>query len=150
MEPRKSKTSVPVNNYKVIKSVTANNSEPSQSRGSIVSNVPSSSLDECRSSKLSSGTVKVGNVSCARIMGMGAIDWECYNFKGLLRLNGWDNLFYVGQFVDSNSNLRFVNTLAYIRNLEGVDLLTRLRGSSLYISPWGYDDVLPICLLQGL
>ncbi|GJR54775.1 hypothetical protein Tco_1405296 [Tanacetum coccineum] len=54
-KPRKSKTSVPINNYKVIKSVTANNSEPSQSRGSIVSNVPSSSLDECRSSKLSSG-----------------------------------------------------------------------------------------------
>ncbi|GJR04335.1 retrovirus-related pol polyprotein from transposon TNT 1-94 [Tanacetum coccineum] len=46
-KPRKSKTSVPVNNYKVIKSVTANNSEPSQSWGSIVSNVPSSSLDEC-------------------------------------------------------------------------------------------------------
>ncbi|GKF63594.1 hypothetical protein Tco_0187042, partial [Tanacetum coccineum] len=38
---RKSKTSVPVNNYKAIKSVTANNSEPSQSWGSIVSNVPS-------------------------------------------------------------------------------------------------------------
>ncbi|GJU80964.1 hypothetical protein Tco_1283329 [Tanacetum coccineum] len=54
-KPRKSKTSVHVNNYKLIKSVTANNSEPSQSRGSIVSNVPSSSLDECRSSKLSSG-----------------------------------------------------------------------------------------------
>ncbi|GKF32424.1 hypothetical protein Tco_0102222 [Tanacetum coccineum] len=54
-KPRKSKTSVPVNNYKVIKSVTANNSKPSQSRGSIVSNVPSSSLYECMSSKLSSG-----------------------------------------------------------------------------------------------
>ncbi|GKE24951.1 hypothetical protein Tco_1436463 [Tanacetum coccineum] len=54
-KPRKSKTSVPVNNDKVIKSVTANNSEPSQSWGSIVSNVPSSSLDECRSSKLFSG-----------------------------------------------------------------------------------------------
>ncbi|GJZ76879.1 retrovirus-related pol polyprotein from transposon TNT 1-94, partial [Tanacetum coccineum] len=47
-KPRKSKTSIPVNNYKVIKSITANNSEPSQSRGSIVSSVPSSSLDECR------------------------------------------------------------------------------------------------------
>ncbi|GJU70075.1 retrovirus-related pol polyprotein from transposon TNT 1-94 [Tanacetum coccineum] len=53
-KPRKSKTSVTVNNYKVIKSVTTNNSEPSQSWGSIVSNVPSSSLDEFRSSKLSS------------------------------------------------------------------------------------------------
>ncbi|GJS55992.1 hypothetical protein Tco_0629354 [Tanacetum coccineum] len=54
-KPRNSKTTVPVNNYKVIKSITANNSEPNQSRGSIVSNVLSSSLDECRSSKLSSG-----------------------------------------------------------------------------------------------
>ncbi|GKB55978.1 retrovirus-related pol polyprotein from transposon TNT 1-94, partial [Tanacetum coccineum] len=54
-KPRKSTTSVLVNNYKVIKSVTANNSEPSHTWGSIVSNVPSSSLDECRSSKLSSG-----------------------------------------------------------------------------------------------
>ncbi|GKF36241.1 hypothetical protein Tco_0112999, partial [Tanacetum coccineum] len=95
MKPRKSKTSVPVNNYKVIKSVTANNSEPSQSQGSIVSNVPSSSLDECRSSKLSSGdsgcskhmsgdrpqltnfvskflgTVKFGNDHVAKIMGYG-------------------------------------------------------------------------------
>ncbi|GKG50784.1 hypothetical protein Tco_0538908, partial [Tanacetum coccineum] len=53
-KPKKSKTSVPVNNYKIIKSVTANNSESSQSRGSIVFNVPSSSLDECRSSRLSS------------------------------------------------------------------------------------------------
>ncbi|GJZ24968.1 hypothetical protein Tco_0562427 [Tanacetum coccineum] len=57
-KPRKSTTSVPVNNYKVIKSVTANNSKPSQSRGSIVSNVPSSSLDEYMSSKLSSGSLK--------------------------------------------------------------------------------------------
>ncbi|GKF14811.1 hypothetical protein Tco_0056273, partial [Tanacetum coccineum] len=29
-KPKKSKTSVPVNNYKVIKSITANNSEPSR------------------------------------------------------------------------------------------------------------------------
>ncbi|GJU31543.1 hypothetical protein Tco_1175132 [Tanacetum coccineum] len=54
-KPRKSKTSVPVNNYKVIKSVTANNSEPSLFQGSIVSYFPSSSLDECMSSKLSCG-----------------------------------------------------------------------------------------------
>ncbi|GJV72299.1 putative reverse transcriptase domain-containing protein [Tanacetum coccineum] len=37
---------------KVLKSVSANKKEPSQSWGSIVSDVPSSSLDECRSSKL--------------------------------------------------------------------------------------------------
>ncbi|GJU68559.1 hypothetical protein Tco_1254818 [Tanacetum coccineum] len=54
-KPRKSKTNVPVSKSKVLKSVSANKKEPSQSWGSIVSNVPSSSLDECRSSKLVSG-----------------------------------------------------------------------------------------------
>ncbi|GJX88709.1 retrovirus-related pol polyprotein from transposon TNT 1-94 [Tanacetum coccineum] len=51
-KPRKSKTNVPVSKSKVLKSVSANKKEPSQSWGSIVSDVPSSSLDECRSSKL--------------------------------------------------------------------------------------------------
>ncbi|GKD14483.1 hypothetical protein Tco_1198890, partial [Tanacetum coccineum] len=40
---------------KIIKSISADNKEPSKSWGSIVSDVPSSSLDECRSSKLFSG-----------------------------------------------------------------------------------------------
>ncbi|GKC85320.1 hypothetical protein Tco_1141037 [Tanacetum coccineum] len=51
-KPRKSKTNVPISKSKVLKSVYANKKEPSQSWGSIVSDVPSSSLDECRSSKL--------------------------------------------------------------------------------------------------
>ncbi|GKD09867.1 hypothetical protein Tco_1189552, partial [Tanacetum coccineum] len=46
---RKSKTNVPVSK------VSANKKEPNQSWGSIVSDVPSSSLDEYRSSKLFSG-----------------------------------------------------------------------------------------------
>ncbi|GJW12178.1 retrovirus-related pol polyprotein from transposon TNT 1-94 [Tanacetum coccineum] len=79
-KPRKSKTSVPVNNYKVIKSVTANNLEPSQSRGSIVSNVPSSSFDEC-----------------SKDYGLWRLsDWECYNFKegvDLLTGSRGDNLY---------------------------------------------------------
>ncbi|GJS23781.1 hypothetical protein Tco_0452413 [Tanacetum coccineum] len=54
-KPRKSKTNVPVSKSKVLKSASANKKEPSQSWGSIVSDVPSSSLDECRSSKLFSG-----------------------------------------------------------------------------------------------
>ncbi|GJY26134.1 hypothetical protein Tco_0400860 [Tanacetum coccineum] len=52
---RKSKTNVPVSKSKVLKFVSANKMEPSQSWGSIVSDVPSSSLDDCRSSKLFSG-----------------------------------------------------------------------------------------------
>ncbi|GJV29063.1 hypothetical protein Tco_1385511 [Tanacetum coccineum] len=47
-KPRKSKINVPVSKSKVLKFVSANKKEPSQSWGSIVSDVPSSSLDECR------------------------------------------------------------------------------------------------------
>ncbi|GJZ06642.1 retrovirus-related pol polyprotein from transposon TNT 1-94 [Tanacetum coccineum] len=47
-KPRKSKTNVLVSKPKIIKSISANNKEPNKSWGSIVSNVPSSSLDECR------------------------------------------------------------------------------------------------------
>ncbi|GJS81169.1 hypothetical protein Tco_0747710 [Tanacetum coccineum] len=54
-KPRKFKTNVPVSKYKVLKSVPANKKEPTQSWGSIVSDVPSSSLDECMSFKLFSG-----------------------------------------------------------------------------------------------
>ncbi|GJR99344.1 hypothetical protein Tco_0315853 [Tanacetum coccineum] len=54
-KPRKSKTNIHVSKSKAIKYVSANKKEPSQSWGSIVSDVPSSSLDECRSSKLFSG-----------------------------------------------------------------------------------------------
>ncbi|GJR55219.1 hypothetical protein Tco_1405740 [Tanacetum coccineum] len=129
-KPRKSKTSVPVNNYKVIKSVTANNSEPSQSRGSIVSNVPSSSLDECRSSKLSSGiwtpaapsicrsrsqtpptrqhilgTVKFGNDPCRqRLWVMATIRLECDNSKGFFTLK---------DFISQNPRGIFINQSKY-------------------------------------
>ncbi|GKA10459.1 hypothetical protein Tco_0689892 [Tanacetum coccineum] len=54
-KPRKSKTNVPVSKSKVLKSVSTDKKEPSQSWGSIVFDVPSFSLDECRSSKLFSG-----------------------------------------------------------------------------------------------
>ncbi|GKE00449.1 hypothetical protein Tco_1388432, partial [Tanacetum coccineum] len=47
-KPRKSKTDIPISKPKIVKSISANNKEPSTSWGSIVSNVPSSSLDECR------------------------------------------------------------------------------------------------------
>ncbi|GJU30933.1 retrovirus-related pol polyprotein from transposon TNT 1-94 [Tanacetum coccineum] len=52
-KPRKSKTNVPISKSKVLQSVSANNKEPNKSWGSIISDVPSSSLNECRSSKLS-------------------------------------------------------------------------------------------------
>ncbi|GJY90370.1 hypothetical protein Tco_0505566 [Tanacetum coccineum] len=54
-KPKKSKTNVPVSKLKNIKSLSATKKEPSKSWGSIVSDVPSSSVDEYRSSKLFSG-----------------------------------------------------------------------------------------------
>ncbi|GKA96340.1 hypothetical protein Tco_0818435 [Tanacetum coccineum] len=51
---RKSKTNVPVSNPRIFQSVSANKKKPSKSWGSINSDVPSSSLDACRSFKLSS------------------------------------------------------------------------------------------------
>ncbi|GJS54790.1 integrase, catalytic region, zinc finger, CCHC-type containing protein [Tanacetum coccineum] len=46
-KPRNSKTNVPVSKSKVLQSVSANKKEPSKSWGSIISDVPSSSLNEC-------------------------------------------------------------------------------------------------------
>ncbi|GJV50704.1 retrovirus-related pol polyprotein from transposon TNT 1-94 [Tanacetum coccineum] len=45
-KPRKSKTNVTISKPKIIKSISANKKEPSKSWGSIVSDVPSSSLDD--------------------------------------------------------------------------------------------------------
>ncbi|GJS58660.1 retrovirus-related pol polyprotein from transposon TNT 1-94 [Tanacetum coccineum] len=108
-KPRKSKTSVPFNNYKVIKSVTANNSEPSQSQGSIVSNVPSSSLDK----------FKFGNDHVAKIMGYGDYHIGNVTISRVYYVEGLGhNLFSMGQFCDSNLEVAFRQHTCYIRNLE--------------------------------
>ncbi|GKA11343.1 putative ribonuclease H-like domain-containing protein [Tanacetum coccineum] len=60
-KPRKSKTNVPVSKSKVLKSVSANKKEPSQSWGSIISDVPSSSLNERRTNN---GTEFVNQTLC--------------------------------------------------------------------------------------
>nr|GEU50115.1 hypothetical protein [Tanacetum cinerariifolium] len=136
-KPRKSKTTDPVSKSKVIKSVSANKKEPSKSWRSTISNVPSSSLDECRLSKLFSdsgcskhmtknyhvekimsyGDYQIGNVTISRV----------YYMEGL-----GHNLFFVGRFYDSNLEAAFRQHTCYIRNLKGVDLLTGSRGNNLY------------------
>ncbi|GKE91456.1 hypothetical protein Tco_1572551, partial [Tanacetum coccineum] len=87
----KSKTNVPVSKSKVLKYVSANKKEPSQSWGSIVFDVPSSSLAECRNDYVAKilgyGDYQIGNVTISRV----------YYVEGL-----GHNLFSVGQFCDSN------------------------------------------------
>ncbi|GJV39468.1 retrovirus-related pol polyprotein from transposon TNT 1-94 [Tanacetum coccineum] len=154
-KPRNSKTNVPVSKSKVLQSVSANKKEPSKSWGSIISDVPSSSLNECRSSKLSS--VKFENDHVAKFLGYGDYQIGNVTISRVYYVEGLGhNLFFVGQFCDSNLEVAFfVNTPAFIRNLEGVDLLTDLEATNLFIlwSLGGHEWILPISrhgLVRGL
>ncbi|GJZ26150.1 retrovirus-related pol polyprotein from transposon TNT 1-94 [Tanacetum coccineum] len=132
----------------ILKSISAYKKEPSQSWGSIVSDVPSSSLDECRSSKLFS--VKFGNDHVAKILGYGDYQIGNVTISRVYYVEGLGhNLFSVGQFCDSNLEVAFRQHTCFIRNLEGVDLLTGSRGNNLYTLSLG--DMMassPICLLS--
>ncbi|GJV65249.1 retrovirus-related pol polyprotein from transposon TNT 1-94 [Tanacetum coccineum] len=141
-KPRKSKTNVPVSKPKIIKSIFANNKVPSKSWGSIVSDVPSSSLDEC--------TVKFRNDHVAKILRYG--DYQIVNVT-ILRVYYVEglghNLFYVGKFCDSNLEVTFCQHTCFIRNLEVVDLLTGSRGNNMYtLSLRDMMESSPICLLS--
>nr|GEX25226.1 retrovirus-related Pol polyprotein from transposon TNT 1-94 [Tanacetum cinerariifolium] len=122
-KPRRSKTSVPASKSMINKFMTANNKEPSKSEESKVSNVPSSSIDKCMSSKLFSA-VKFRNDHVTKIMGFGdyqignATILRVYYVEGL-----GHNLFSIGQFCDSNLEVAFRQHTCYVRNLEGVHLL---------------------------
>nr|GEZ39453.1 integrase, catalytic region, zinc finger, CCHC-type, peptidase aspartic, catalytic [Tanacetum cinerariifolium] len=84
------------------------------------------------------GTVKFGNDHVEKIMGYG--DYKIgnvtisrvYFIKGL-----GHNLFSVGQFCDSDLEVAFRQHTCFIRNLEGVDLLTGSRGNNLYTMSLG-------------
>ncbi|GKA99878.1 retrovirus-related pol polyprotein from transposon TNT 1-94 [Tanacetum coccineum] len=114
---------------KVAKSMTANIIEPDTSQGSDTSVAPSSSsLIDCRLSKLFCGNVIISRV---------------YYVEGL-----GHNLFSVGQFCDSDLEVAFRKHTCFVRNLEGVDLLLGSRGTNLYSLSIG--DMMassPICLL---
>nr|GEX75475.1 hypothetical protein [Tanacetum cinerariifolium] len=96
------------------------------------------------------GAVKFRNDHVVKIMGYG--DYQIGNVR-ILRVYYVEglghNLFSVGQFCDSNLKVAFRQHTCFIRNLEGVDLLTRSRGNNLYTLSLG--DMMasyPICLLS--
>ncbi|GJX69993.1 hypothetical protein Tco_0307164 [Tanacetum coccineum] len=146
-KPKKSKTNVPVSKPKIIKSIFANNKEPNKSWGSIVFDVPSSSLDEC--SKIPKGS---------RGKDIGIYDYQIENVT-ILRVYYVEglghNLFSVGQFYVTICNLisRVYDlliqgfTTCFIHNLEGVDLSTGSRGNNLYTLSLGHMMASsPICV----
>nr|GEU91293.1 copia protein [Tanacetum cinerariifolium] len=129
---KESRNNVPISRSKINKSLSDNKKEPNKSRGSTISNVPSSSTVECRLSKLFSSTIKFGNDHVAKIMGYG--DYKIGNVTisrvyFVERLG--HNLFSVRQFCDSDLEVAFRQHTCFIRNLEGVDLLTGYQGNNL-------------------
>nr|GEZ92984.1 integrase, catalytic region, zinc finger, CCHC-type, peptidase aspartic, catalytic [Tanacetum cinerariifolium] len=113
-----------------------NKMEPNKSWGS--SSNDSSSLTDCRNDHVAKimgyGDYQIGNVIISRV----------YYVEGL-----GHNLFSVGQFCDSDLEVAFCQHTYFIRNLDGVDLLTGSRGNNPYTL--SLQDMLassPICLLS--
>ncbi|GJT69552.1 retrovirus-related pol polyprotein from transposon TNT 1-94 [Tanacetum coccineum] len=96
------------------------------------------------------GTVKFRNDHVAKILGYGDYHIGNVTISRVYYVEGLGhNLFSVGQFCDSNLKVAFRQHTCFIRNLEGVDLLTGSRGNNLYTLSLG--DMMassPICLLS--
>ncbi|GJR63873.1 retrovirus-related pol polyprotein from transposon TNT 1-94 [Tanacetum coccineum] len=96
------------------------------------------------------GTVKFRNDHVAKILGYGDYQIGNVTISRVYYVEGLGyNLFSVGQFCDSNLEVAFRQHTCFIRNLEGVDLLTGSRGNNLYTLSLG--DMMtssPICLLS--
>nr|GEX85748.1 copia protein [Tanacetum cinerariifolium] len=79
------------------------------------------------------GTVKFGNDHVAKIMGYD--DYKIWNvtISRVYFVEGLGhNLFSVGQFCDLDLEVAFRQHTCFIRNSDGVDLLTGSRGNNLY------------------
>ncbi|GJU23804.1 retrovirus-related pol polyprotein from transposon TNT 1-94 [Tanacetum coccineum] len=96
------------------------------------------------------GTVKFGNDQVAKIMGYGDYQIGNVTISRVYYVEGLGhNLFSVGQFCDSNLEVAFHQHTCFIRNLEGVDLLTGSREDNIYtLSLGNMMAPSPICLLS--
>ncbi|GKA16487.1 retrovirus-related pol polyprotein from transposon TNT 1-94, partial [Tanacetum coccineum] len=94
------------------------------------------------------GTVKFGNDQVAKIMGYG--DYQIGNITISRVVEGLGhNLFLVGQFCDSDLEVAFRKHTCFVRNLEGVDLLSGSQGTNLYsLSIGDMMEFSLICLLS--
>nr|GFA22561.1 integrase, catalytic region, zinc finger, CCHC-type, peptidase aspartic, catalytic [Tanacetum cinerariifolium] len=96
------------------------------------------------------GTVKLRNDHVAKIMGYGDYQIGNVTISRVYYVEGLGhNLFSIRQFCDSDLEVAFRQHTCFIRNLEGVDLLTGSRGNNLYTL--SLQDMMassPICLLS--
>nr|GEY95048.1 hypothetical protein [Tanacetum cinerariifolium] len=95
------------------------------------------------------GTVRFGNDHVAAILGFGDLQWGNILFTRIYFIEGLGhNLFSVGQFCDSDLEVAFRRDACFIRNLEGVDLLTGDHSTNLYtINLHEMASASPICLM---
>nr|GFB21577.1 retrovirus-related Pol polyprotein from transposon TNT 1-94 [Tanacetum cinerariifolium] len=96
------------------------------------------------------GTVKFGNDHVAKIMGYGDYQIGNVTISRVYYVEGLGhNLFSVRQFCDSDLEVTFRQHTCFIRNFDGVDMLTGSRGNNLYTL--SLQDMMassPICLLS--
>nr|GEV45092.1 hypothetical protein [Tanacetum cinerariifolium] len=95
------------------------------------------------------GTVRFENDHVAAILGFGDLQWGNILITRVYFVEGLGhNLFSVGQFCDSNLEVAFRRNACFIRNLEGVDLLSRNQTTNLYtINLHEMASASPICLM---
>nr|GEZ46523.1 hypothetical protein [Tanacetum cinerariifolium] len=96
------------------------------------------------------GKVKFGNDHIAKIMGYGDYKIGNVTISRVYFVEGLGhNLFSVGQFCDLDIEVAFRQHTCFIRNLDGVDLLTGSRVNNLYtLSLRDMMASSPICLLS--
>ncbi|GJS85749.1 hypothetical protein Tco_0752290 [Tanacetum coccineum] len=96
------------------------------------------------------GTVKFGNDQIAKIMGYDDYQIRNITISKVYYVEGLGhNLFSVGQLCDSDLEVAFRKHTCFVRNLEGVDLLSGSWETNLYTLSIG--DMMassPICLLS--
>nr|GEU61934.1 hypothetical protein [Tanacetum cinerariifolium] len=79
------------------------------------------------------GIVKFGNDHIAKIMGYADYQIGNVTISRVYFVEGLGHdLFSVGQFCDSDLEVAFCQHTCFIRNLEGVDLITGSQGNNLY------------------
>ncbi|GJX80638.1 retrovirus-related pol polyprotein from transposon TNT 1-94 [Tanacetum coccineum] len=143
-KPRNSKTNVPVSKSKVIQIIlwylNSGCSKHMTGDRSYLTNFVNKFVV----------TVKFGNDHVAKILGYGDYHIGNVTISRVYYVEGLGhNLFSVRQFCDSNLEVAFRQHTWFIRNLEGVDFLTRSRGNNLYtLSLRDMMASSPICLLS--
>ncbi|GJT42419.1 integrase, catalytic region, zinc finger, CCHC-type containing protein [Tanacetum coccineum] len=94
--------------------------------------------------------VRFGNDHFAAIMGYGDLQMRNILISRVYYVEGLGHdIFSIGQFCDSDLEVAFIKHTCFVRNLEGVDLLSGSRGYNLYtISMADMMRSSPICLLS--